>query len=141
VSSVEPEVRSVVIEREIAHPPDRVWRALTQPHLIEAWLMRNDFKPVAGHRFQLSRNPSPEVSVVIDCEVLDVQPQKALSYSWTAYGVETIVTFRLTPTARGTLLRLEQTGFPAHHRQAYKGARASWPHFLTNLENVLSRIE
>src|SRR5262245_4042258 len=45
--------RSVVVEREIAYPPEKIWRALTQPHLIEEWLMKNDFKPVVGHRFNL----------------------------------------------------------------------------------------
>ena len=52
------ETRSVVVEREIPHPPEKIWRALTQPHLIEEWLMKNDFKPVAGHRFNLRRDPN-----------------------------------------------------------------------------------
>ena len=47
------ETRSVVVEREIPHPPEKIWRALTQPHLIEEWLMKNDFKPAVGHRFNL----------------------------------------------------------------------------------------
>ena len=45
--------RSVVVEREIPYPPEKIWRALTQPHLIEEWLMKNDFNPVVGHRFKL----------------------------------------------------------------------------------------
>lgn len=48
-----PETRTVVVEREFPFPPDRLWRALTQPHLIEAWLMKNDFRPEVGHRFNL----------------------------------------------------------------------------------------
>ncbi len=44
------ETRSVVIEREIPFPPEKIWRALTQPHLIEDWLMKSDFKPVVGSR-------------------------------------------------------------------------------------------
>ncbi len=47
------ETRSVVVEREFAFPPEKLWRALTQPHLIEEWLMKNDFKPVVGHSFNL----------------------------------------------------------------------------------------
>jgi uncharacterized protein YndB with AHSA1/START domain len=47
------ETRSVVVEREMPYPPEKIWRALTQPHLIEEWLMKNDFKPVVGHRFNL----------------------------------------------------------------------------------------
>ena len=33
------ETRSITVEREIPFPPDKIWRALTQPHLIEEWLM------------------------------------------------------------------------------------------------------
>jgi len=47
------ETRSVVVEREVPFPPEKIWRALTQPHLIEEWLMKNDFKPVVGHSFNL----------------------------------------------------------------------------------------
>src|SRR5262249_32799839 len=47
------ETRSVIVEREIPFAPDKIWRALTQPHLIEEWLMKNDFKPVVDHRFNL----------------------------------------------------------------------------------------
>jgi len=58
------ERRSVVVEREIAHPPEKIWRALTQPHLIAEWLMKNDFQAVAGHRFNLRG----EWGGVLDCE-------------------------------------------------------------------------
>ena len=44
------ELRTVTVEREFAHAPEKIWRALTQPHLIEAWLMKNDFVPAANHR-------------------------------------------------------------------------------------------
>lgn len=67
---------SVVIEREIPHPPEKVWRALTQPHLIEEWLMKNDFKPVVGHRFNLSADWG-----VVDCEVQTIEPNKMLTYT------------------------------------------------------------
>ena len=45
------ETRTVVVEREIPHAPEKIWRALTQPHLIEEWLMKNDFEAkVEPHR-------------------------------------------------------------------------------------------
>jgi len=47
------ETRSVVIDRELPFAPEKIWRALTQPQLIEEWLMKNDFKPVVGHSFNL----------------------------------------------------------------------------------------
>jgi uncharacterized protein YndB with AHSA1/START domain len=135
------ETRSVVVEREVAFPPERIWRALTQPHLIEEWLMKNDFKPVAGHRFKLRNDPQPDVSVVVDCQVLEVEPNKTLSYTWDAFGLESVVTFTLTPTSTGTHLRVEQSGFRPDQKQAYKGARASWPQFLAELDKLLARLD
>ena len=135
------ETQSVVVEREIPHPPQKIWRALTQPHLIEEWLMKNDFKPVAGHRFNLRREPRPDVSIVIDCQVLAVEPNKTLTYTWTAYGLESVVTWTLTPTDTGTRLRMEQAGFRPDQRQAYHGARAGWQQFFVTLEQVLRRID
>jgi uncharacterized protein YndB with AHSA1/START domain len=133
------EKRIAVVEREIAQPAEKIWRALTQPHLIEEWLMKSDFKPVEGHKFTLRNEPRPDVKVVIDCEVLEVEPNKTLSYTWQAFGTETVVTFTLTPTATGTVLRVEQSGFGPDQEQAYRGAKAAWKQFLKNLEQVSAR--
>ena len=103
--------------------------------------MSNDFKPVEGHHFNLRRDPRPDVSVVIDCEVLSVEPNKSLSYSWSAYGLESVVTFTLTPTKTGTVLRVDQSGFRPDQQAAFKGARASWPQFLAALEKVLAKLD
>ena len=133
------ETRSVVVEREFPFPPEKIWRALTQPHLIDEWLMQNDFKPVVGHRFNLRRSPKPDVNIVIDCQVLVLEPHKALSYTWEAMGFEGVVTFTLTPTSTGTHLRMEQAGFGPGQGQAYTGAKFGWQKFLDNLEQVLTR--
>jgi uncharacterized protein YndB with AHSA1/START domain len=130
------ETRSVVVEREIAHPPEKIWRALTQPHLIEEWLMKNDFQPVMGHRFNLRADWG-----AVDCQVLAVEPNKTLSYTWGAYGLESVVIWTLTPTSTGTHLRMEQSGFRPDQQQAYQGARGGWPRFVANLEQVLARME
>jgi uncharacterized protein YndB with AHSA1/START domain len=135
------ETRSVVVERELPFPPEKIWRALTQPHLIEEWLMTNDFNPVVGHRFNLRRTPKPDLNIVVDCQVLIVEPNKTLSYTWSAFDLEGVVTWTLTPTSTGTHLRMEQSGFRPDQRQAYGGARGGWQKFLANLEQVLARID
>ena len=135
------ETRSVVVEREVAFPPEKIWRALTQPHLIDEWLMKNDFKPVAGHRFNLRKDPQPDLSIVIDCQVLVVEPNKTLTYTWAAYGLESVVTWTLTPTSIGTRLRMEQSGFRPDRRQAYQGAKAGWRQSFAALEQVLARTD
>ena len=128
--------RSVVIEREMPHPPEKIWRALTQSSLIEEWLMKNDFLPVVGQRFSLRADWG-----AVDCEVLAVEPNKTLSYTWAAYGLERVVTWRLTPTSTGTHLRMEQSGFRADQEQAYQGAKGGWQQFFAALEKVLARID
>jgi uncharacterized protein YndB with AHSA1/START domain len=135
------ERRSVVVEREFPFPPEKIWRALTQPHLIEEWLMKNDFKPVVGRRFNLQRSPRPDLNIVVDCEVLIVEPNKTLSYTWEAKGLESVVTWTLTPTGAGTRLRMEQAGFRTDQKQAYGGANAGWRQVFAKLEEVLARAE
>ncbi|MEO8883272.1 MAG: SRPBCC domain-containing protein [Devosia sp.] len=133
------ETRTVVVERELAGPPEKIWRALTQPHLIEEWLMKSDFRPVEGHKFTLRNEPRPNVNVVVDCEVVTVEPNRTLSYTWSAFGLESVVTFTLTPTGTGTILRVEQTGFRPDQERAYKGAKAAWRQFLAALAQVIER--
>ena len=143
MNAISTETRSVVIEREFAHPPDKLWRALTQPHLIEEWLMKNDFKPDVGHRFNLSG----DWGGVLDCEVLEVEPNQSLSYTWNfahddpAFDLQSVVTFTLTPTTTGTRLRMEQEGFRPDQKQAFGGAKAGWQQFLAKLDEVLARAE
>jgi len=137
------ETRAVVVEREMGHPPEKIWRALTQPHLIEEWLMKNDFKPVVGHHFNLRG----EWGGVLDCEVLAVEPNKTLSYTWNfahddaAYDLQSVVTFTLTPTPTGTHLRMEQSGFRPNQKQAHGGAKLGWQQFFAKLEQIVARVD
>ena len=137
------ETRSVVVEREMPHAPEKLWRALTQPHLIAEWLMRNDFVPAVGHRFNLRG----EWGGVLDCEVLTIEPEKTLAYTWNfshadaAFDLKSIVTFTLTPTRAGTHLSVEQAGIGPTQKQAFGGAHAGWKQFLAKLDEVLARAE
>ncbi len=138
------ETRSVVVERELPHPPEKVWRALTQPHLIAEWLMKNDFDAAVGHRFNLRADPQPGWNGVVDCEVLAVEPNRTLSYTWNSgeadLALRSVVTLSLTPTDTGTLLRMEQAGFGPDQTQNYQGAQYGWQHFLARLDAVLGRM-
>jgi len=135
------ETRSVIVEREFKASPDKLWRALTQPHLIEEWLMKNDFQPKVGHGFNLRG----DWGGVLDCEVLAVEPNRTLVYSWNfahddpAFNLTSVVTFTLTPTADGVHLRMEQAGFRPDQPQAYGGAMHGWRQFLDNLDQLLAR--
>src|SRR5580704_19241677 len=138
--------RSLVIEREVPHRPEKVWRALTQGALIEEWLMKNDFQPIVGHRFNFRATPMPNWNGVLDCEVLAVEPNKRLSYTWNASGGEaatglkTVVTWTLTPTKTGTLVRMEQSGFRPEEEANYQGARYGWQRFVAGLERVVAGL-
>lgn len=135
--------RAVVVERDFPFAPEKLWRALTQPHLIEAWLMKNDFAPTVGHRFNLSG----DWGGVLDCEVLTVEPNRTLAYTWdfahddAAYNLKSVVTFTLTATANGTHLRVEQAGFRPEQRQAFGGALSGWTQFLGRLEEVAGKAD
>ena len=129
------ETLTVTLERDIAFPPEKIWRALTQPHLIEEWLMKSDFKPVVDHRFNFRADWG-----AVDCRVLAVEPNRTLSYTWAAYGLESVVTWTLTPSAKGTHLRMEQSGFRPDQEQAYQGAKYGWQKFFGGLERVVGGL-
>ena len=136
-----PATRSLVIEKELPHPPEKIWRALTQGSLIKDWLMDNDFEPVAGHKFTFRSTPVPNWNGIIDCEVLALEPNKKLSYSWGSMGMASVVDWTLSATARGTLVRMEQSGFGPDQDAAYKGATWGWTKFIGNLERVVAGLE
>ena len=132
--------RSLVIEKELPHPPEKVWRALTEGALIKEWLMENDFQPVVGHKFQFRAKPMPNWNGIVDCEVLVVEPHKTLSYSWGSLGLGTTVVWTLAPTEGGTLVRMEQSGFSPDQQQAYGGAKYGWQKMFDGLERVLGAL-
>ena len=129
------ETRTVTVEREFAYPPEKLWRALTTPHLIEEWLMKNDFVPEMGHTFQLRGEWGHA-----DCRVLEIKKDRILSYTWDAMGAETVVTFTLEPTSNGTHLRVDQAGFAKTAAQAFAGATYGWKNFLGKLDEVVGRM-
>jgi len=133
--------RTLVIERELPHPQEKVWRALTQSPLIEEWLMKNDFQPAVGHHFTFRSTPVPNWNGIIDCEVLVLEPTSRLSYSWGTMGMKSVVAWTLTPTKSGTYIRMEQSGFGSEEDAAYKGATYGWQKFLGNMEKVVAKLD
>jgi uncharacterized protein YndB with AHSA1/START domain len=141
MSTLETETKSIVVERTIPHAPEKIWRALTNSDLIAEWLMKNDFQPLVGHKFQFRAMPIPGWSGVTNCEVIAVDPPKRLAYRWgdgteSDSWLQTIVTWTLTPTAGGTLVRMEHSGFRPQDEGGYKGMGGGWPRIVGGLERV-----
>ncbi|MGB6309442.1 MAG: SRPBCC domain-containing protein [Steroidobacteraceae bacterium] len=134
------EMKTLVIEKQMPHAPEKIWRALTQPVLMAEWLMKNDFQPTVGHKFHFRADPVPNWNGVVDCEVLVVEPNKKLSYSWGSLGVKTVVVWTLAATGGGTLVRMEQSGFHPDQKANYQGASYGWQKFIGGLERVVAGL-
>ena len=136
--------QSIVEERLMPHPPEKVWRALTQSALIAQWLMQNDFKPEIGHRFTFRAQPQPGWAGIVNCEVKVVEPLRRLVYTWgdgteTDSGLKTVVTWTLAPEAGGTRVRMEQSGFRPQDEGGYQGMSGGWPRIVEGLERVAGK--
>lgn len=126
------ETRTVVVEREFAHPLEKVWRALTQSEIMADWLMQNNFRLEIDHQFCFQADWGE-----INCKVVEIEPLRSLAYTWSAFDVETVVTFTLERTPRGTRVKMEQRGFRSDQKQALGGAKGGWAAFFNNLNRVL----
>nr|WP_295926543.1 SRPBCC domain-containing protein [uncultured Dyadobacter sp.] len=132
------------------HPVERVWDYLTNPDLLAAWLMKNDFKPVIGHEFQFRTGPIPSLDFdgVFYCKVLDIVPFKHLSYSWNGgpgdgnITLESVVNWTLESTESGTDLRLEHSGFARKQNlEMYNGLLLGWVEKLEKIANLLNAFK
>jgi uncharacterized protein YndB with AHSA1/START domain len=137
--------QSITAEYDLPQPPHKVWRALTDPALVARWLMKNDFRPVVGHKFQFRADPMPHWDGIVDCEVLELDEPKRLRYSWHGgkgeFALDTTVTFTLTATATGTHLHLEQAGFLPTHKMALDGMTKGWRgHIAERLRGVVAEL-
>jgi uncharacterized protein YndB with AHSA1/START domain len=110
--------RAIYVDEFLPHPPEKVWRALTEPELIARWLMPNDFKLEVGHSFTFQGHPIPAAGFggTGYSEVLDFEPEKMLKIAWRAAPgdpsrLDSTVTFTLEPEGRGTRLFLAHEGF------------------------------
>jgi uncharacterized protein YndB with AHSA1/START domain len=125
-------VTSIECDQFIGRPPAAVWRALTEPDLLARWWAAGDIKPVVGHRFTLDMGPWGHQP----CEILEVEPEKLLRFTFAEGSLDTTITWRLEPEGTGTRLFLEHAGF-APDSPAFTGMGNGWPALLRRLEPSL----
>lgn len=135
------QAHSVVFELDLKHSPPKVWRALTEPALLEQWLLPTiDLKLEPGAPFRLKAPPQPGWDGTVHCCVAEIEPQRKLSYSWLVGELDTVVTFTLTPTPSGTHLSIVQSGFQPNQKRNFGGARYGWRLMTGKLVEVLAQV-
>jgi uncharacterized protein YndB with AHSA1/START domain len=135
-----PQSESLSFEFDLRHPPEKVWRALTDPVLLTEWLLPVvglELRPGAAFTFRAP--PQPGWDGTVSCRFLEIEPHRTLSYAWVVGDLDTVVTFTLTPTTSGTRLSLVQTGFTTDQRQNLGGARYGWKMMGGRLVDLLAR--
>src|SRR6185312_3963344 len=133
-----------------SHAPEAVWDYLTRPELIAQWLMPTDFKPEVGHEFNFTTRPMPQFGFngVVYCKVLEIVPNKKLVYSWkggpgdgVTFTLDSVVKWTLTPTADGTELHLEHSGFRAEQETAFTMMDAGWGQNIGKVDELITKKE
>ena len=136
------QTESLSFEFDLRHPPEKVWRALTDPALLAEWLLPAvglTLEP--GAAFTLQTQPYPGWDGTVNCKFLEIEPHRKLRYTWDVIGMDTVVTFTLTPTASGTRLTLVQSGFKPEQKQNFGGARYGWNMMGAKLLDLLERMQ
>ncbi|MEO7729820.1 MAG: SRPBCC domain-containing protein [Kofleriaceae bacterium] len=131
---------SLSFEFDLHHRPEKVWRALTDPVLLTEWLLPSvDLKLQLGAAFTLKAPPQPGWDGNVNCQFVEIEAQRKLSYTWVVGNIDTVVTFTLTPTESGTRLSLVQSGFKPDQKQNLGGARYGWKMMTGKLLELLAR--
>lgn len=126
---------------ELQHPPEKVWRALTNPVLLSEWLLPViDFELAKGKSFTFKAPPQPGWDGLVHAKLLEIEVHAKLAYSWQVGELETLVTFELSPSPTGTKVKLVQSGFKEHQKQNWGGARYGWRMMGEKLFNVLATM-
>ncbi len=141
------QTESISFEFDLSHPPEKVWRALTDPVLLAEWLLPAiDHKLEPGASFTLMAQPQPGWDGIVNCRFVEIEAHRKLTYTWVVgdpqsdFFVNTVVTFTLTPTASGTRLSLVQSGFTPDQKREFGGARYGWKMMGGKLVDLLARI-
>ena len=136
------QTESLSFEFDLHHSPEKVWRALTEPKLLNDWLLPVvEGKLELGSAFTFKTQPYPGWDGIVNCRILESEAQRKLSYTWVVGDMlDTVVTFTLAPTASGTRLSLVQSGFKPDQKQNFGGARYGWNMMGGKLVSLLARI-
>jgi uncharacterized protein YndB with AHSA1/START domain len=131
---------SLSFDFDLRHPPEKVWRALTDPDLLAEWLL-----PVVGLKlepdaaFEFRAQPQPGWDGIVRCRMLAIDAPRRISYAWVVGAMRTVVTFTLTPTASGSRLSLVHAGFAPDQGRNFAGARYGWKLMGGKLVDLLGR--
>jgi len=135
------QTESLSFEFDLPHPPEKVWRALTDPALLAEWLLPViDLKLEPGAPFTFKTQPYPGWDGTVNCRFVEIETHRKLSYTWDVPFLTTVVTFTLTPTGSGTRLSLVQSGFKEEQKREFGGARYGWKMMGGKLVDLLARI-
>jgi uncharacterized protein YndB with AHSA1/START domain len=135
------QIETIAFEVDLAHSPEKVWRALTDPALLAEWLLPVvDLKLEPGTEFTFKTQAYPGWDGTVNCRFVEIEKHRKLSYTWTVPFLDTVVTFTLTPTASGTRLTIVQSGFKPDQKRESGGARYGWKMMGGKLVELLGRI-
>ena len=135
------QTESISFEFDLPHSPEKVWRALTDPDLLAEWLLPViDLKLEPGAAFTFKTQAYPGWDGTVNCEIIEIDELRKLSYTWKVPFLDTVVSFTLTPTASGTRLSLVQSGFKPEQKRESGGARYGWKLMGGKLVDLLARI-
>jgi uncharacterized protein YndB with AHSA1/START domain len=137
------------IEREVyvEASPEIVFGVVSSPdHLREWWPDDANYDPAPGSSGEIVFGERDAGGSVMGFSVVDVRPPRTFSFRWTqpigeaaAEGNSLLVTFDLTPSGGGTLLKMTETGFremgweAAVLEQQYKEHSTGWDFYLPRL--------
>jgi uncharacterized protein YndB with AHSA1/START domain len=140
-TTTQAQTEAISFEFDLRHSPEKVWRALTDPALLAEWLLPViDLNLAPGAAFTFKTQPYPGWDGTVNCQFVEIEPHRKLSYTWSVPFLDTVVTFTLTPTESGTRLSLVQSGFRSDQKQEFGGARYGWKMMGGKLVDLLGRM-
>jgi uncharacterized protein YndB with AHSA1/START domain len=145
------------IEREIyvEASPEVVFEVVSRPdHLQRWWPDEAHYEPVTGSTGEIVFGERGAGGTVVQFTVVDARPPRTFSFRWTqpagepaVEGNSLLVTFDLTPSGGGTLLRMTERGFRemgweiAVLEQQYQEHVTGWDFYLPRLVRYVAALE